>query len=224
MEANECDFAYISGPTQHDYSEKCLELFGRFQTIITGLNFYDINRPCWTVNDTSSLLGDAIGEVQIGGETKTYRKYYGFEDYTPWLFKPNLGGRKKLRGGSCTWNSPMAKLFNDPAVRTALHIDNQAPAWEDCTNSIDYTENEIGSHAIYLKLKGKYRVLHYSGDTDNAVPTYGTQRWIHAQGWKPIKGGDWRPWFVNDQVAGYTTNYDGDFTFTTVHGVGHMVP
>lgn len=196
----------------------------RFQTIVSNLNRYDIYRPCWTVNDTDTLLGDALGEVEIGGEIKTYRKYYSYEDYTPWLFKEEQGGRKKLKGGSCTWGSPLVKLFNDPAVRTALHISDKSPAWEDCTESIEYTMNEIGSHQIYLDLKGKYRVLHYSGDTDNAVPTYGTQRWIHADGWKPIKDKEWRAWYVNDQVAGYTTDYEGDFTFTTVHGCGHMAP
>jgi len=117
--------------------------------VITDINFYDIYRPCWTVNDTDALLGDAIGEVTIGGEVKTYRKYYGYEDYTPWLFKANQGGRKKLRGGSCTWGSPLVKLFNDAAVRTALHIPETVQAWEDCTGAIEYTDNEEGSHAIY---------------------------------------------------------------------------
>lgn len=89
MEANECDFAYISLPGKHTYSDKCLDLFNRFETVIENLNFYDIYRPCWTVNDTDTLLGDSLGEVEIGGELKTYRKYYGYEDYTPWLFKAN---------------------------------------------------------------------------------------------------------------------------------------
>lgn len=33
----------------------------------------------------------------------------------------------------------------------------------------------------------------------------------------------WRPWYINDQVAGYVEKYDG-LDFATVHGVGHMCP
>jgi hypothetical protein len=63
-----------------------MSLFNRFENVISGLNFYDIYRPCWTVNDTVSL-GDAMGEVEIGGEIKQYRKFYSYDDYTPWLHK-----------------------------------------------------------------------------------------------------------------------------------------
>jgi serine carboxypeptidase-like clade 2 len=65
------------------------------------------------------------------------------------------------------------------------------------------------------------RILHYSGDTDGAVPTYGTQQWMHGLGWEIIK--PWRPYFVNNQVAGYYTQRDG-MDFGTVHGCGHMAP
>lgn len=34
---------------------------------------------------------------------------------------------------------------------------------------------------------------------------------------------EWRPYFVDDQVAGYIEERDG-MTFLTVHGAGHMVP
>jgi hypothetical protein len=36
-------------------------------------------------------------------------------------------------------------------------------------------------------LKGKYRMLKYSGDTDGAVPTFGTQQWIRKLGWTITK-------------------------------------
>ena len=65
------------------------------------------------------------------------------------------------------------------------------------------------------------RVLIFSGDTDGVIPTAGTRQWIKSLGWtKTIKE---RPWYVNDQVAGYIEIYDG-LDFTTVHGGGHIVP
>ena len=65
--------------------------------------------------------------------------------------------------------------------------------------------------------------MFYSGDTDGAVPTYGTKRWIKQLNWD-VKN-DWRTWFANgsDQIAGYIEQYDG-LDFITVKGVGHMAP
>jgi serine carboxypeptidase-like clade 1 len=81
---------------------------------------------------------------------------------------------------------------------------------------------EKGSQWIYEELKGKYRMLFYSGDIDGAVPTIGSQKWISTLGWETTE--DWRPYIVNNQVAGYLEAYDGNLTFATVHGAGHMAP
>lgn len=70
-------------------------------------------------------------------------------------------------------------------------------------------------------MKNKYKVLIYSGDTDGAVPTLGTRRWIQSLNWNITN--EWRPWMVNGQVAGYVEKYDG-LDFVTVHGTGHMAP
>jgi serine carboxypeptidase-like clade 2 len=69
-------------------------------------------------------------------------------------------------------------------------------------------------------------MLHYSGDTDGAVTTYGTKRWIKNLNW--AKKHNWRPWYTTfategKQVSGYVEEYDG-LTFATVKGVGHMAP
>jgi carboxypeptidase C (cathepsin A) len=66
------------------------------------------------------------------------------------------------------------------------------------------------------------KILFYSGDTDGAVPTYGTKRWIKDLDWNITQ--EWRPWTDYDgQVAGYLESYDG-MDFATVKGVGHMAP
>jgi len=39
-------------------------------------------------------------------------------------------------------------------------------------------------------------MLHYSGDSDGAVPTLGTQRWIASMGWNTTE--EWRPYYVNE--------------------------
>lgn len=69
-------------------------------------------------------------------------------------------------------------------------------------------------------------MLFYSGDTDGAVPTYGTLQWmkelVNDLSLELVT--TWYPWQIGDgQVAGYYTAYEG-ITLATVHGAGHMVP
>ena len=66
-----------------------------------------------------------------------------------------------------------------------------------------------------------HQYLQSNGDTDGAVPTYGTRRWIQKLNW-PIKK-DWTPWYTDGQVSGYLISYDG-LDFATIHGTGHMAP
>lgn len=64
-------------------------------------------------------------------------------------------------------------------------------------------------------------MLFFSGDTDGAVPTLGSRRWITGLGWEVKE--EWRSWVTDAQVSGYIMRYDG-LDFVTVHGVGHMAP
>lgn len=70
-------------------------------------------------------------------------------------------------------------------------------------------------------LRHHIRIMHFSGNTDGAVPTLGTERWIEMLGWDIIER--YHPYMVNDQVAGFIERRDG-IDFATVHGVGHMAP
>lgn len=112
--------------------------------------------------------------------------------------------------------------MNKWEVRSNLNIPADIQAWQLCTNDIHYIIEPQGSQWIYEELKGKYRMLFYSGDVDGAVPTIGSQKWISTLGWDTEE--QWRPYTVNDQVAGYLESYKGNLTFATVHGAGHMAP
>jgi hypothetical protein len=59
-----------------------------------------------------------------------------------------------------------------------MNIPDSIQSWRDCSIKINYTDLAEGSYWIYENLRGKYRILKYSGDTDGAVPTYGTKVWI----------------------------------------------
>jgi len=75
---------------------------------------------------------------------------------------------------------------------------------------------------IYPVLKAhKIPMMFYSGDTDGAVPTYGSKRWIKELNYPVTK--EWSQWTTDGQVSGYIQQYDG-LDFVTVKGVGHMAP
>jgi serine carboxypeptidase-like clade 1 len=63
--------------------------------------------------------------------------------------------------------------------------------------------------------------MFFSGDTDGAVPTYGSRQWIRDLQWAVLE--KFRPWLTDGQVSGYVEKYDG-LDFITIHGVGHMAP
>lgn len=118
----------------------------------------------------------------------------------------------------------LTDYVNNATTRELMNIPADVQAWEECSDVIggNYTFQKEGSEWIYKVLKkAGVRMMHYSGDTDGAVPTYGTKRWIKGLNWPVIE--EWRPWMNDDQVSGYTENYDG-LRFTTIKGVGHMAP
>ena len=84
--------------------------------------------------------------------------------------------------------------MRNKVVREDLHILHNVPEWELCSD-ISYRRLMKGSIDIYRELKGLYKILKYSGDTDGAVPTVGTQNWIAELDWKISE--HWRPYYVN---------------------------
>jgi hypothetical protein len=44
-------------------------------------------------------------------------------------------------------------------------------------------------------LRRQYKILFYSGDTDGAIPTFGTWKWIQEVGWQIKK--KYRPYYVD---------------------------
>jgi len=113
--------------------------------------------------------------------------------------------------------------LNQKSVKEALHIPPINLIWKDCTNNITYNWQPEASLWIYtvLKTSGSIRMMHYSGDTDGVLPTYGTKNWIESLGWDKI--GNYTPWVTDDQVSGFVQKYEG-LDFATVKGVGHMAP
>merc|ERR1711957_380872 len=132
-------------------------------------------------------------------------------DYTPWLRR---GNSQTNELPPCTWGTPLISYLNQADVKAALHIPKEVQPWNLCTDQIHYAIQPKGSQWIYEALKGRYQMLHYSGDVDGAVPTIGTQNWIADMNWD-VKD-KWSMYKVNDNVAGYTESYTGGLTLPSM--------
>ncbi|XP_038715546.1 serine carboxypeptidase-like 1 [Tripterygium wilfordii] len=113
---------------------------------------------------------------------------------------------------------------NDYRVRKALHIrEGTVETWVRCNYGLPYMKDIPSSFQYHVNLaKRNLRSLIYSGDHDMMVPFLGTQAWIRALNYSIVD--EWRPWFLQGQVAGYSRTYSNNMTFATVKGGGHTAP
>jgi hypothetical protein len=186
-----------------------MDILNEFAELTAQINVYDIFGICWGLDPYPQM---------IQGPQK--HKGVPITDYTPWAKIPRKEGQNELP--PCTWGSGLLDYMNADETKEALHIPDYVQAWDLCKSGIDYVIQPKGSQWIYEALAGKYKMLHYSGDVDGAVPTDGTQAWIATLGWDTEE--EWRSYMVDGQVAGYLESYQGGLTFGTVHGAGHMAP
>ncbi|XP_059447637.1 serine carboxypeptidase-like 13 [Corylus avellana] len=120
------------------------------------------------------------------------------------------------------------KWLNDDRVRNALGVrEGTVETWKRCPKTFStYTEDVTSSVAYQKNLtETGLRALIYSGDHDISVPYVATLAWIRALDVDVFD--EWRPWFVEGQIAGYQVKYMNDnyrLTYVTVKGAGHTAP
>lgn len=127
------------------------------------------------------------------GQLKTYNKWATAADLTPWRFR-NVKNLKEIP--PCVYGKPLIAYFGLPEVRAALHVPEDYKEWDLCGggDNWNYTPLRIGSQWIWEGLKGQYRMLKFSGNTDGAVPTTGTRNWIDAAKIPVLE--EARTWFI----------------------------
>lgn len=216
-----CNMTYLDAPEPPKQTDLCNTLLAKFNTLVSLVNVYDIFGKCYK-NPTLHHAG-MLQEVSDGVATTKVNEGLTSNRYTPFA----LGAKKNLKEvPPCVYAKPIIDYFRNQSIMDALHISPKAAKWDLCTDDFNYTGSENATQWIYPILKGRYKMLKYSGDADGAVPTYGTQQWINELAWD-VKD-QWRPYYITNmygqQVAGYVEVRDGGFTFATVHGAGHMAP
>ncbi|XP_051141390.1 serine carboxypeptidase-like 25 [Andrographis paniculata] len=118
--------------------------------------------------------------------------------------------------------------YNRGDVQRALHanISGHIPyKWTACSETLNrnWNDTETSVLPIYRQLiAAGLRIWVFSGDVDSVVPVTAT-RYSLAQ-LKLETNIPWYPWYVNNQVGGWTEVYKGGLTFATVRGAGHEVP
>lgn len=219
-----CEF-YFNGVRPHDGPAECEGLNDQIADSARGLNWYDLYRAAPS-DGLMSNDPERWGTTVINGVEKKYKRGYTFSEYTPWLkhHPATLMAQAGMAEPVAAKN--LTDWMNQDAVKAALHVgDVVTEPWEMCNNAMNsnWQYQQEASLWIYRIMKHTdVRMLFFSGDTDGAVPTLGTRRWIRKLAWDIVD--NWRSWYVNGQVAGYVEKYEGDLTFATVKGVGHMAP
>lgn len=122
---------------------------------------------------------ERLGKTMVNGTEKTYKRGRTKAEYTPWARKtPN---NLRVEGDF------LSDYVNSAPVRKALNIPDFVQAWEVCSDKVGelYHIQIEGSYWIYPILKAAgIKLMHYSGDRDGAVPTFGTRGWVKSLNWE----------------------------------------
>ncbi|XP_010527286.1 PREDICTED: serine carboxypeptidase-like 20 isoform X2 [Tarenaya hassleriana] len=214
---------------------KCLSQLWKVNLLISKLNIYNILEPCYHAPNASLSTSDVDLPSSFLGLGKTDRplavrkRMFG----RAWPLRasvlpgpvPNWPQLSKTMSVPCVDDRVATAWLDDPSVRKAVHAkeDSEIGGWELCTQKINYMHDRGSMLNLHRNLTlGGYRALIYSGDHDMCVPYTGTEAWTRSLGYNVTDG--WRPWMLDDQVAGYIQGYSNNLTFLTIKGAGHTVP
>jgi carboxypeptidase C (cathepsin A) len=202
----------------------CVDLWKKINALWQGLNWYDLFRHVYPqnampTNDSIAMDTPRYKTVKVGDEEKTYKVGFTFQEYTKWLGEIPL-----YMAAQPVLGTFLSDYVNRPDVRKSLNIPESVQAWSMCSDTVQenyHLQLEASLWIYKVMMQYNYKILFFSGDTDGAVPTYGSRRWIESLELSVKE--KWRKWVTDGQVSGYLVRYDG-LDFATVHGAGHMSP
>jgi hypothetical protein len=123
-EGNNC-FVSFNGVLHENMTVICNDTWNKINALTSGLNWYDLYRkvyPGGLILKDSAAPNSRIGEVEIDGEIKKYKRGMLQEEYTPWM-KNTLKSKHLLGNG-------VSDYVNREDVRKALNIPTTIQAWE----------------------------------------------------------------------------------------------
>ncbi|KAF1884030.1 hypothetical protein Lal_00012990 [Lupinus albus] len=217
-------------------NETCIKKLKRMYKVIDDLNIYDILEPCYhepeknanTPSDNRLPLSfRKLGETHkpMPVRKRMFGRAWPLREPVKSGYVPTWPELSSSRSVPCVNDEVATQWLNNEAVRKAIHTVEKSVVskWELCTGNIEYDHDEGSMIKFHKKLTSRgYRALIFSGDHDLCVPYTGSEAWTSSLGYKIVD--EWRPWLVDDQVAGFTQGYEKNLTFLTIKGAGHTVP
>ena len=192
---------------------ECSILKARAESFASELNMYDAYRNCYHQKDTEMPLPTHKNPLSLRRLVEMRRPAH-----------PALG-----ESVPCIDSTGGTTYLHRADVKKALHVEESPNTWAICSDLVNYQDDGVyakGMVPLYKEMSPKYRIVVYNGDVDPGC-NYIMNEVCVASVEKPVKD-EWRTWFFNNedgkQVGGWTTEYDGDFHFITIHGAGHMSP
>ncbi|KAM0910928.1 hypothetical protein ACQ4PT_013809 [Festuca glaucescens] len=215
-------------------NNKCDTALSKIDSLIGGLNIYDILEPCYhskiikEVIPHNSKLPKSFKDLGVTNKTFPVRTRMLGRAWP--LRAPVRDGRvpswqEVASGVPCMSDEVATAWLDNDSVRSAIHAQSVSSIgpWLLCTDVLDF-DHDAGSMISYHKnlTSQGYRAFIFSGDHDMCVPFTGSEAWTKSVGYGVVDS--WRPWFLNGQVSGYTQGYEHGLTFATIKGAGHTVP
>ena len=199
-------------------SKKCQDAMAEADAFSDATNPYDAYRVCY---HNKQAKGAKVGRVSMANKAglRAMREL-------PRPAHPSVGGEVV----PCIDSTALTKYANRPDVRRALHVESCPNAWAICSSIIDYADDHVyasGMVPLYKVMSPHYRIAVYNGDVDPGCSYVMNEACVTSV--KVPVLNDWRTWFYEDaafgkQVGGWTTEYENDLHFVTIHGAGHMSP
>ncbi|MFT7816837.1 lysosomal protective protein-like [Arapaima gigas] len=180
-----------------------------YQVQDVGLNIYNLYSQCY---------GGVGSSARYAADVSNLFRQYKFTFQTPQEDVSVPGVPRCING------TAMYYWLNNPSVRAALHIPSSVQTWELCSSTVGslYQRVYMDMSPFYQELlQRNVSLLVYSGDVDMACNFIGSKWFVEALNQQLVS--QYRPWFYNNQIAGYVEEYE-KITFLTVKGSGHMVP
>ncbi|GAB2219357.1 hypothetical protein Drorol1_Dr00006992 [Drosera rotundifolia] len=183
--------------------------------------FHDCTDSLFSEHVLEPKCSEQSAKSSIVGWDQTTSEKYGLDF---WSFQCDELSESWCRKCNYVLSSRWA---NDKVVQAALQVrERTVEKWLRCNETLSYkndVKTAINYHQNFTKMQ--VRALVYSGDQDLVIPYVSTLSWIKSLNIPVIYG--WRPWFLNGQVAGYTTGYANNhyhLVYATVKGAGHTAP
>ncbi|KAL3649918.1 Serine carboxypeptidase-like 34 [Castilleja foliolosa] len=202
----ECDFS------KSNLSNACNNAVQQYFKLYQIIDMYSLYTPTCVENQTS------------------FRPYSNLK--APRHISTNINGtwrtRPLLSGGYDPCASYYSETyFNRPDVQRALHanVTKISYPWTHCSDIIEHWNDSAFSilHILRELIAAGQRIWVFSGDTDGRVPVTGTRYGLKKLGLRIRQ--DWTPWYTfNQQVGGWTVEYESNLRFVTIRGAGHEVP